>query len=151
MTYTANPQQIEAALQEFEKFDVDTQLAILWFGYLDIKEQLNPTNTPSAQDMGETLYHHFLAMSPEGQLNAQREIAGKANSDISRAYSALSSSGKLDVWLRLAQGMEEGKIINLPENYQLPPETESFTQKIKQLNFEDRINFSRAIVIRMGA
>jgi len=46
-------------------------------------------------------------MSKEEQLQAQRDIAG-ADTDISHAYKALSSSGKLDVWLRLAQGMTAG-------------------------------------------
>ncbi len=41
MTYTVdNPTR--SALERFQQFDVDTQLALLWFGYLDIKDQLQP-------------------------------------------------------------------------------------------------------------
>ncbi|MBD0346092.1 MAG: Orange carotenoid protein, partial [Coleofasciculus sp. Co-bin14] len=63
----------------------------------------------------------------------------------------LSSSGKLDVWLLLAQGMEQGTIIQVPGDYSLPAQTEEFTQKITSLDFEDRINFMRSAVIEMGA
>jgi hypothetical protein len=50
MTFTTNSTSKEA-LRDFQRFDADTQLAILWFGYLDIKNQLTPANTTSAQEV----------------------------------------------------------------------------------------------------
>lgn len=150
MTF-ATDESTQKSVEEFQRFDADTQLAILWFGYLDIKDQLNPGNATSAQETAEALFNGIKAMSKEEQLQAQRDIVSKANSDISRSYTALSSSAKLDVWLRLAQGMDKGEIIQVPSDYQLPSETDSFTAKIKQLDFEQRINFMRSAVIEMGA
>ncbi|MFE1748167.1 orange carotenoid protein N-terminal domain-containing protein [Coleofasciculus sp. H7-2] len=150
MTFTTN-ETSKQALDTFQNFDADTQLAILWFGYLDIKDQLTPANATSAQDEAAALYHAILALPKEEQLQAQRDIVSGANSDISRAYKAVSSSSKLDVWLRLAQGMDKGEIIQVPSDYKLPAQTDEFTAKIKQLDFEERINFMRSAAIEMGA
>lgn len=150
MTFATN-ETTKKALQKFQGFDADTKLAVLWFGYLDIKEQLTPVNQTSAQTTAEALYDAIQAMSKEEQLQAQRDIISGADNDITRSYHALSSSAKLDTWLRLAQGMEEGTVIQVPDDYKLPSKTEEFTQQIKQLDFEERINFMRSAVIEMGA
>jgi Orange carotenoid protein, N-terminal len=150
MTF-ATDENTKQSLETFNSFDVDTQLAILWFGYLDLKEKLNPGNSTSAQDSAEALYDRIKAMPQDQQLQAQRDIASGTESDISRSYSALSSSGRLDVWLRLAQGMDEGVIIQVPADYQLPSETDEFVNQIKQLDFEQRINFVRSLVVEMGS
>ena len=150
MTF-ATDDQTKQSLQKFKSFDVDTQLALLWFGYLDLKEQLTPANQTSAQDTAAAVFDQIAAMPKEEQLQAQRDIASGANSDVSRGYSALSSSGKLDVWLRLAQGMEDGRVIQVPSDYQLPEQTNEFVEQIKQLDFEQRLNFMRSAVVEMGA
>ncbi len=150
MTF-ATDENTKQSLETFKRFDVDTQLAILWFGYLDLKDKLNPGNSASAQDSAEAFYDRIKAMPQEQQLQAQRDIASGADADISRSYSALSSSGRLDVWLRLAQGMDEGVIIQVPSDYQLPSDTDEFVNQIKQLDFEQRINFMRSLVVEMGA
>ncbi len=139
------------SLEAFGRFDVDTQLGLLWFGYKDIKDQLTPANATSAQETAEALFHTIQALSPEEQLQAQRDIASRADTDISHSYSSLSSSGKLDVWLRLAQGMDKGTIIQVPDDYELPSETKEFVDTVKQLDFEQRINFMRSAVVEMGA
>lgn len=150
MTF-ATDDTTKQALETFKRFDVDTQLGLLWFGYLDLKDKLTPANQTSAQETAESLYDQIAAMPQEQQLQAQRDIAGGADSDISRAYKAVSSSGKLDLWLRLAQGMDGGAIIQVPSDYKPPSETQDFVNMIKQLDFEQRINFTRSLVIEMGA
>jgi hypothetical protein len=150
MTYTTD-KATQQAFEQFQQFDVDTQLALLWYGYLDIKDQLQPAPTSPTEDTGEALFDRIKSLSKEEQLQAQRDIATRANTDISKAYSALSSSGKISIWLRLAQGMEKGSIVQLPSDYQLPSETDNFVNQIKKLNFEQRINFTRSVVVEMGA
>lgn len=146
----ATDDSTKQTVEKFQSFDVDTQLGLLWFGYLDIKEQLNPGNSTAAQDAAGAVYDQIKAMSKEDQLQAQRDIASGAASDISHTYSSLSSSGKLDVWLRLSQGMEEGVIIQVPSDYELPSETKDFVAQITSLDFEKRIDFMRSTVIEMG-
>lgn len=150
MTY-ATDDTTKKSVEAFQRFDVDTQLGLLWFGYKDIRDKLQPANQTSAQETAEALFNQIQAMSQEEQLQAQRDIAGKANSDVSRAYSSLSSSGKLDVWLRLAQGMDNGTIIQVPSDYELPSETQEFVDSVTKLDFEQRIDFMRSAVVEMGA
>jgi hypothetical protein len=150
MTFATND-STRQSLEELRRFDVDTQLALLWFGYLDIKGQLNPANQTSAQETAEALFNQIQALPQQEQLQAQRDIVSCADTEISRAYSSLSSSAKLDVWLRLAQGMEKGTVIQVPDDYQLPAETKEFAGKVTSLDFEERINFMRSAVVEMGA
>jgi hypothetical protein len=150
MTFTAD-QQTNEALQMFQGFDADTQLALLWYGYLDLKDQLTPTNDPAQHAISRSLVDQIQALSPEEQLEAQRNIIACADTDVTHAYSALSSSAKLSFWLQLAQAMDEGSVIQVPSDYQLPSETDRFSELIKSLDFEQRINFSRSAVVAMGA
>lgn len=138
------------ALDRFQKFDGDTQLALLWYGYLDIKDQLSPGTQPTVEDAARAVFDQIRNLSPEEQLQAQRDIVNRVDSQYSRAYTALSSSGKLYLWLLLAQGIEEGSIIEVPASYELPQETNEFVESIKGLDFEQRLNFSRSAVMEMG-
>ncbi|MBN3943241.1 MAG: orange carotenoid protein N-terminal domain-containing protein [Nostoc sp.] len=149
MTYTID-EATKPALESLQRFDVDTQLALLWFGYLDLKEQLKPAPPQSVEVPAKTLFDKFLDLSPEEQLQAQRDIINGAANDISQAYNALSPNAKLDVWFLLAQGMEDGSIIQVPSDYQLPGETDEFVALIKKLEFEQRINFMLSAVQAMG-
>ncbi len=149
MTF-ATDESTRQAVEKFRGFDVDTQLGLFWLGYLDLKDKLNPGNAASAQDTAGSLFDQFISLSQEEQLQAMRDIASGANSPISHTYSSLSSSGKLDTWLRLAQGMEDGRIIGLSD-YQPPDETKDFVDQITSFDFEKRIDFSRSVVIEMGA
>lgn len=149
MTYTTDD-ITKQALDRFQQFDADTQLALLWFGYLDIKDQLSP-GTQTAEEPARAIFDQIRNHSPEEQLQAQRDIVNRADSQYSTAYSALSSSGKLYLWLLLAQGMEEGSVIQVPDGYELPQETNEFVEMIQGLDFEQRLNFSRSAVVEMGA
>ncbi|MHC5727419.1 MAG: orange carotenoid protein N-terminal domain-containing protein [Nostoc sp.] len=149
MTYTVD-EATKPALESFQRFDVDTQLALLWFGYLDLKDQLKPAPPQSVEVPAKTLFDLFLDLSHEEQLQAQRDIVNGAANNVSQAYNALSPNAKLDVWLLLAQGMEDGTIIQVPSDYQLPAETDEFVALIKNLEFEQRINFMLSAVEAMG-
>lgn len=150
MTFTTSDEQVQQAVKAFGGFDVDTQLAMLWFGYLDLKEQLNPGNATSSQTTAEAVYHQIEALSQEEQVQAMRDIAGRNSSNISQMYGALDPSAKLDVWLRLSQGMEDGRIIPMPPDYELPSETQDLVGQLKQLEFEQRVNFAKDAVLNMG-
>jgi hypothetical protein len=150
MTVTTD-RNILQVVEALGRFDVDTQLALLWFGYLDLKEGLNPANAPASQDIAEAFYHSIEALPHDQQLQAQRDIAGRVDNEISRSYGALSPSAKMDVWLRLAQGMEDGRIIGMPADYKLPSETDQFVAQVKQLDFENRVSFARAAAAQMGS
>ncbi|MBN3869922.1 MULTISPECIES: orange carotenoid protein N-terminal domain-containing protein [unclassified Nostoc] len=145
MTYTAD-EATKPALETFQGFDVDTQLALLWFGYLDLKEQLNPAPPESVEAIGKAVFDQIQELSKEDQLQAQRDIINGAN----QTYNSLSPNAKLDVWLLLAQGMDNGSVIQVPSDYQLPGETDEFVALIKKLEFEQRVNFMLSVVQAFG-
>lgn len=149
MTY-ATDKITTQSLDTFQHFDVDTQLAVLWFGYLDIKDQLQPGEGPSVTVPATALFDEIKALPSEQQLQAQRDLVTRNETHVSQAYGALASSAKLELWLLLAQGMEQGSIVQVPSNYKLPSETDEFVNQIKQLDFEQRINFMRSAVVEMG-
>lgn len=149
MTYTVD-ERTKPALERFQRFDVDTQLALLWYGYLDIKDQLKPAPPQSVEVPGKAVFDQIQNLSPQEQLQAQRDILKGGSSPINRAYLSLSPNAKLEVWLLLAQGMEDGTIIQVPSDYQLPAETNQFTEMIKSLEFEQRINFMLGVVELAG-
>lgn len=150
MTYTTDNPTINRPLEAFQKFDADTKLALLWYGWLDIKDELHPAPGPEVDTLADALVHQVQALPKEQQLQAQRDVVNGVDNQLSRGYGALSTSVKLDFWLKLAQGMEEGSVINLPEDYQLPENTSKFVEQIKQLNLEERITFTRSAVSQMG-
>lgn len=150
MTYTTL-ESIKQPLNEFNKFDADTKLALLWYGYLDIKDNLNPAPASDVEAIGNSVFDNVKAMSREEQLEAQRDIVNRKDTAISREYGALSPSGALEFWLLLARGMEEGTIINVPDDYSLPEQTNEFVEMIKKLDFEERVNFTRNAVEQMGS
>lgn len=142
---------VRQPLEKFAEFDTDTKLALLWYGYLDLKENLaNANPADDVEVLGNALYDRVESLSSEEQLQAQRDIAEAKDTPISREYGALSPAGALEFWLLLAKGMEEGNIINLPEDYSLPEQTNEFVEMIKQLDFEERVNFTRNAIAPMG-
>lgn len=151
MTYTTDT-ITKQSLEKFQSFDVDTQLALLWFGYLDLKDQLHPgTNKGTAEPIAKALYDQIQAKSQQEQLQAQRDIVSCARTPISEEYSALSSSGKLMLWLMLSQGMERNEVVTVPSDYQLPDSTNEFVDQVQQLEFEQRVNFMKSAAVAMGA
>jgi hypothetical protein len=147
MTY-ATDNTTQQALEKFSRFDADTKLALVWHGYLDIKDQLQPgTGNEINEAPALAVFHQIQALPQEEQLQAQCDIINGADSPITRAYRALHSSGRLHVWLLLGQGMEDGSVIPVPPDYQLPEQTQEFANQIKQLDFEERINFMRSAVV----
>ncbi|MBD2199321.1 MULTISPECIES: orange carotenoid protein N-terminal domain-containing protein [Calothrix] len=149
MTYTVD-ESTKPALETFKRFDVDTQLALLWYGYLDIKDQLNPAPPNSVEIPGKAVFDKIQDLSQQEQLQAQRDLLRGGNSEINRAYKALSPNAKLEVWLLLSQGIENGTIIPVPSEYKLPNGTDEFVAQIKKLEFDQRLNFMLTAVQALG-
>lgn len=143
--------KVRQPLNKFAEFDTDTKLALLWYGYLDLKKDLeNAAPASDVEVLGNAVFDRVKALSPEEQLQVQRDIAEQKDTPISREYGALSPAGALEFWLLLAKGMESGSIITVPEDYNLPESTNEFVEMIKQLDFEERVNFTRNAIAPMG-
>lgn len=144
-------EEVKKPLQLFSQYDVDVQLALLWLAYLDIKEKLTPKPGHDVEVVASAIYDRFTALNPDQQLEEMRNIAARNESDISKEYAALSPPAKLETWLLLAQGMEEGRIVGYPNSFQLPDATREYTELFGKLDFEQRINFVRNAIADMGS
>ncbi|XGW00513.1 MAG: orange carotenoid protein N-terminal domain-containing protein [Leptolyngbya sp. BL-A-14] len=152
MTYTtSNPssEQVKA----FQRLDADQQLALFWFIYTEMGESITPA-APGASTVSPTiaegLFNQVKEMSHEEQLQLQRDLIARKNTQFAREYGAIGDTTKLLFWYLLAQGMDNGTVIPVPSDYKLSADAESLFNQIKRLEFNEQITLFRDIVSPMG-
>jgi len=155
MTYTqTNDPTIREHVQAWQKLDVDQQLALFWFIYKEMGSSITPA-APGAStvspEIAEGLFNQVKELSHEQQLQVQRDLINKVDNLISREYGSLGDTTKLLFWYRLSQGMEDGSIIPIGSDYQLPSECQALFIRIQGLAFEQQITLFRDYVSPMGA
>ncbi|MDZ7955147.1 orange carotenoid protein N-terminal domain-containing protein [Nostoc sp. DedQUE09] len=155
MTYTqTNDPTIREHVQAWQQLNVDQQLALFWFIYKEMGGSITPA-APGAStvspEIAEGLFNQVKELSHEEQLQVQRDLINKVDTQISREYGSLGDTTKLLFWYRLSQGMDNGTIIPVPGDYQLPSEAKALFGKIQGLEFEQQITLFRDYVSPMGA
>lgn len=155
MTFTqTNDPTIREHVQAWQKLDVDQQLALFWFIYKEMGNSITPAApgaSTASPEIAEGLFNQVKELSHEEQLQIQRDLINKVDSQISRQYGSLGDTTKLLFWYRLSQGMDSGTIIPIPSDYQLPSESKVLFGKIQGLAFEQQITLFRDYVSPMGA
>ncbi|PPT08835.1 hypothetical protein CKA32_003406 [Geitlerinema sp. FC II] len=136
----------------FSRLSVDDQLALLWFVYTEMGKAITPAAPGAARlHLAEGILEQIKAMEPGEQLQVMRDLAAKRNSATSRAYGALSVNTKLAFWYRLAQWMDEGTVIGMPQGYRLSrPAQEILNVLVTKADFSQQISILRKAVIDMG-
>ncbi|WP_013320748.1 orange carotenoid protein N-terminal domain-containing protein [Gloeothece verrucosa] len=144
----------DKVVNEFTQFSIDDQLALLWFVY----EKMGQGVTPAAPDastaspgIAEGLFNQVKEKPQEEQLQIMRDIARGNSTEMSRQYGSLSATTKLDFWYLLAQGMDQGTIIPMPENYQVSQQGNDWLKALEGLEFQQQITVLRSIASNMGA
>lgn len=155
MTFTqTNDPTIREHVKAFQSLGVDDQLALFWFIYKEMGSSVTPA-APAAStvspEIAEGLFNQVKEFSHEEQLQFQRDLINKADTQYTRMYGSMGETTKLLVWYRLAQGMENATIIPMPPNYELSSPSQELLNKIKQLEFEQQITLFRDYVGPMGA
>ncbi|MBN3896605.1 MAG: Orange carotenoid protein [Nostoc sp. NOS(2021)] len=155
MTYTqTNDPTIREYVQAWQRLNVDDQLALFWFIYKEMGGSITPA-APGAStvspEIAEGLFNQVKELSHEQQLQVQRDLINKVDTLISREYGSLGDTTKLLFWYRLSQGMENGTIIPIPDDYQLSSESKALFGRIQGLAFEQQITLFRDYVSPMGA
>jgi hypothetical protein len=155
MTYTqTGDPTIREHVQAWQNLDVDQQLALFWFIYKEMGKSITPA-APGAStvspEIAEGLFNQVKELSYEEQLQVQRDLINKADTQISREYGSLGDTTKLLFWYRLSQGMDNGTIIPVPSDYQLPSEAQTVFNRIIGLSFEQQITLFRDYVAPFGA
>jgi hypothetical protein len=138
--------------QALKALSVDDQLGLLWFVYTKIGSSITPAAPgASGSEIAQGLFNQVKELSHDEQLQVQRDIASNADTQISREYGSLSPETKLAFWYFLAQGMENGTIIPMPPDYELPQEGKDLLAQIEAMDFQQQIDFLRGAVLPMGA
>lgn len=152
MTYTTSGTANDL-IEAFQQLDVDTQLALFWFIYREMGGSITPA-APGASTVSpaiaEGIFNQIKELPHEEQLNVQRDLIARRNTQLTREYGALGDTTKLLVWYLLAQGMENQTIIPMPAGYELAGEARQLLDRVKQMEFEQQITFFRDYVAPMG-
>ncbi|MEO6862564.1 MAG: orange carotenoid protein N-terminal domain-containing protein [Microcoleus sp.] len=132
---------------EIQSLSVDDQLGLLWFVYTELGKSITPAAPGAAgSEIAQGLFEQVKPLPHEAQLQVMRDIASKANTEISRMYGSMSPETKLACWYFLAVGMDEGTIIPVPSDYKLPEAGNALLAKIKGMDFQKQIDFLRGTV-----
>lgn len=155
MTFTqSNDETISQAVKAMQSLDVDDQLALFYFIYKEMGSSVTPA-APGAStvgtDIAEGLFNQVKDMPHEQQLQFQRDLINKGDTEYTRMYGSMSDTTKLLVWYRLSQGMDNGTIIPMPSDYQLSSQSQELLNQVKGLGFEQQITLFRDYVGPMGA
>ncbi|BAU67205.1 hypothetical protein STA3757_46150 [Stanieria sp. NIES-3757] len=129
--------------------EIDEQLAILWYVYRDlIKEGVTPEAERPNENLEESdrLIQKIKQMSPEEQLQIQRDFIIGTNREEFQSYKQYSSNQKLFFWYQLAQEMEKIAVVRVPDDYQLSPDGQQLLNSVKQLSFTNQLVFLRDVV-----
>ncbi|AFZ36469.1 Orange carotenoid-binding protein [Stanieria cyanosphaera PCC 7437] len=142
---------VQSALSAYQRLSTDEKLAFLWYVYTKMGTSITPAAPGAAGDeIAKGLFNQVKELSHEEQLQVQRQIIEKQDSLIGREYGSLSENTKLLFWYYLAQGMEEGVIIPMPENYEPSGSIQKLLSDIEACDFEQQITFLREAVIDAG-
>ena len=137
---------------DIQSLSVDDQLGVLWFVYTEMGKSITPAAPgASGSDIAQGLFDRVKPLPHEEQLQVMRDIASKANTEISRIYGSMSPETKLAFWYFLAVGMDEGTIIPVPSDYELPEAGRALLGKVQAMDFQQQIDFLRGTVLVMGA
>ncbi|MGF1535949.1 MAG: orange carotenoid protein N-terminal domain-containing protein [Elainellaceae cyanobacterium] len=145
----SNPDQIAEQIQQLE---IDKQLALLWVIYTKIGTSITPAAPDAASpEISAGLVSQVKKLEQQAQLDTMRDIAKGSDTVISREYGALSAETKLAFWYQLAQGMEAGSIIPMPEDYTMSDEVGQVLGVLESSDFEQQITVLRKVADAMGA
>ena len=152
MGSTAADQNVSGALGSYSNLSTDQKLALLWYVYTKMGTSITPAAPGAAADeIAQGLFDQVKELSFEEQLEVQRNIIENKDNLISREYGSLSENTKLYFWYRLAQGMEAGTIVPMPDNYEPSGSVTQLLSQIESMEFEQQITFLRDAVIKGGA
>ena len=152
MASASSDQNISRALSSYGNLSTDEKLAFLWYVYTKMGTSVTPAAPGAAADeIVQGLFDQVKELSHEEQLDVQRKIIESQDTLISREYGAFSENSKLYFWYRLAQGMEAGTIVPMPDNYQPSGGVTELLSQVESMEFEQQITLLRNAVIDAGA
>ncbi len=148
---SSDPNAVANTTAQFKRLNVDEKLALLWYLYTEMGRTVTPAAPGAARmQFAEGLLNDIKQMSSQDQLKAMRDIVASVNTPVSRAYGVLTTNTKLAFWYQLAEWMNEGTVVPMPENYSLSNLAQEVFSTIKLLDFSQQITVLRNAVVDMG-
>ena len=140
---------VEEKVYHLHSLGVDEQLAVLWYVYRDVvKDNVTPEAERPDENLEKSseLIQKVKQMSPEEQLQIQKDlIIGKKTEEF-QTYVEYSSNQKLFFWYQIAAEMEQGNVVQVPDDYQLSPDAQQLLDSVKGLEFSQQLVFIKDAV-----
>jgi hypothetical protein len=144
-------EEVKQTVQAFNNLGTDEKLAFLYFVYEKMGDSVTPAAPAAAEPnlAPKLLGHEFYDLSDDDQLQVMRDIVDNRDTELSRAYGALTENNQLLVWYAWAQGMGD-TVVDLPADYKASEETNRLVPQLEKLDFESQISFLRQVAGEMG-
>lgn len=147
---SARSEGTKRVVQSFETLSTDDKLALLYYVYKKMGDSITPAAPTAANpEMAPRLLGEFFEMSNEAQLAVMRSIVNREDTDLSRAYGALTENNQLLVWYAWAVAMGD-TVVDIPNDYQPTQSINDTLSQIEGLDFEGQISLLRNIAGNMG-
>lgn len=134
--------------EKFQALGGDDKLAVLWHLY-DALGDTRVGDPDDNQEFSHSLepFNQLKDKSKDDQLQFMRDILAGESNDMTNTYQDLSDTTKIALWYRLGQGMAEGSVIQVPGDYSLPSEAQSVVSSLSEIDFEQKYNFMRNVLL----
>ncbi|MEW6493400.1 MAG: orange carotenoid protein N-terminal domain-containing protein [Cyanobacteriota bacterium] len=137
-------------VQAFEGLNTDEKLALLYYAYEKMGDSITPAAPTAANpEIAPRLLGEFYNLSDDEQLAVMRAIVNREDTDLSRAYGALTENNQLVVWYAWARAMGD-TVVDIPSDYQSTQAINNVLSQIEGLEFEGQISMLREIAGNMG-
>jgi hypothetical protein len=140
---------VEEKISQIQSLSRDEQLAVLWFLYQDfVKDNISPEAEREGENLEEanSLIDSIKKMSPDDQLQIQKDILAGSDREEFSTYKSYSSNQKLFFWYQLAAEMEQGSVVEFPSDYQLSNEGQELLKSLKIIGFSQQLTFIRDVL-----
>jgi len=147
---SSRSENTKKVVQAFDTLSTDEKLALLYYVYKKMGDSITPAAPTAANpEMAPRLLGEFYELSDDDQLAVMRSIVNREDTELSRAYGALTENNQLVVWYAWAKGMGD-TVVDLPKDYQPTQSINNALPQIEGLDFEGQISLLREIAGNMG-
>jgi hypothetical protein len=137
-------------VQAVDALGTDEKLALLYYIYKKMGDSITPAAPTAANpEMAPQLLGGFYELSDNDQLAVMRAIVNREDTELSRAYGALTENNQLAVWYAWAIGMGD-TIVDMPQDYQATQPINDALSQLEGVDFEGQISILREIAGNMG-
>lgn len=147
---SSRSEETKKVAEAFESLGTDDKLALLYYVYKKMGDSVTPAAPTAANpEMAPRLLGEFYELSNDEQLAVMRSIVNREDTELSRAYGALTENNQLVVWYAWAVGMGD-TVVDMPQGYQASNAINDALSQIESLDFEGQISMLRDVAGNMG-